>query len=125
MHEFALANRIVERVSAALEKQRPGARVTTIRLRVGQLSGVEIEALKFGLELLFPQSPLAGAQVAIESVAPRLRCGQCGGESEVRYPPFRCPDCGGTQVELISGRELQVDSVELAEESQACPSESK
>ncbi len=125
MHEFALASRIIERVSAALGSQRPGAKVATIRLRVGQLSGVEVEALKFGLELLLPNSRLAGAQVAVESVRPRLRCGPCGRESEVRQPPFRCPACGSAEVELLRGRELQVDSVELAEEKDECPSESR
>ena len=86
-----------------------------IRLRVGRLSGVEIEALRFGLELLLPQSALAGAAVAIEAVAPRLRCRACGVESEVKEPPFRCPACGSAEVELAAGREMQVESVDIAE----------
>jgi hydrogenase nickel incorporation protein HypA/HybF len=121
MHEFALASRIVDRASRALHS-RPGARVAAIRLRLGQLSGVEVEALRFGLELLLPHGPLAGARVEIESVPPRLRCSGCGQESEVRGPPFRCPACGSEQVELVSGRELEIESLELVEEKQKCPS---
>ncbi len=125
MHEFALATRIVERVSEALERQRPGAKVATIHLRVGQLSGVYVDALQFGLELLLPQSPLAGAQVAIESIPPRLHCRNCGQDSEVRQPPFRCSACGSTQIEVVRGRELEIESVELAEEPTPCPSASR
>jgi hydrogenase nickel incorporation protein HypA/HybF len=124
MHEFALATRIVERVSEALERQRPGAQVATIRLRVGQLSGVYVDALQFGLDLLLPQSPLAGAQTVIESLPPCLHCRNCAQDSEVHQPPLRCPACGSAEVDVVGGRELEIESVELAEEPNSCPSAS-
>ena len=46
-----------------------GARVQSVHLKLGSLSGVVKEALLFSWDLACDDTPLAGAQLAIEEVA--------------------------------------------------------
>jgi hydrogenase nickel incorporation protein HypA/HybF len=44
-----------------------------------------------------------------------IRCDTCGRQWEADTPVFRCPDCEEGQVELLSGREIEIVSLELSE----------
>ncbi|MBA2558429.1 MAG: hydrogenase maturation nickel metallochaperone HypA [Propionibacteriales bacterium] len=108
MHELAIAESVV---STVLE--RAGGRVTFVRLRVGCLSGVVPDALMFCFELAAAGTTLEGAALEIEEQAGRARCRDCDSDFAMRDAFLLC-DCGSADVELLSGRELQVTSVEVA-----------
>jgi hydrogenase nickel incorporation protein HypA/HybF len=44
-----------------------------------------------------------------------IRCDTCGRQWEADTPVFRCPDCENGQVSLISGREIEIESLTLME----------
>jgi len=41
------------------------------------------------------------------------RCQKCGKEFHIDHYDFFCPECSDGVLELISGRELQVESLEV------------
>ena len=46
----------------------------------------------------------------------RLRCGGCEDEWDMEgTPEFRCMRCGVSEVAVIAGNELEVDSIEVEE----------
>jgi hydrogenase nickel incorporation protein HypA/HybF len=47
------------------------------------------------------------------------RCHQCGNQWTIETPVFRCPACDGTRIEVVSGRELDIRSIELEEKAGA------
>lgn len=119
-------------------KQNPGVkRVKTITLRVGMLSLVDEEALKFALNIAAKSTPVEGAVIRIIPVKPRFRCRKCGYEWSIDqeslnrltdkydltpvlhlYPDvivrfLTCPKCGSKDVDLVEGRGVVLDSVEL------------
>ncbi len=108
MHELAIAEGVV---STVLE--RTGGRVGVVRLRVGRLSGVVPEALMFCFELAAVGTALEGATLEIEEQTGRAHCRDCDSDFSMRDAFLLC-DCGSADVELVSGRELQVTSVEVA-----------
>ena len=59
MHELSIASTILERAKVASERNG-GARVTKIGLRIGEISGVDLDALTFGIEALSKDTPLQG-----------------------------------------------------------------
>ncbi|MER6196326.1 hydrogenase maturation nickel metallochaperone HypA [Streptomyces sp. NPDC001586] len=112
MHEMSIAMAVVGQVEEAA--QAGGARaVTSVRLRVGELAGVVPDALAFCFELACAGTVLDGASLVTESVPARARCASCPGTWAVGMPPeLCCPGCGrATDVELLSGRELEILSV--------------
>jgi len=108
MHELAIAESVVSQVL-----ERTGERhVSVVRLRVGRLAGVVPDALEFCFELAAAGTLLAGASVEILEQSGAARCRSCGTDFELVDPILLCA-CGSADVELLSGRELCVASVEV------------
>jgi hydrogenase nickel incorporation protein HypA/HybF len=112
MHEFAVAQSLLEIVE---QEARPynGARVTWIKLRIGTLSAVVPDALRFAFEAITRGGIAEGAVLEIEEVPLRIRCHQCDEVFTIDDPFMLCPRCEGTDVEMISGRELEIRSMEI------------
>jgi len=118
MHEMGIANSILDGVAAEL-RRRPGSRALKVGVRVGELAGVDPDALSFAFQALTLDTPLAGLTLDIEYRAPRSRCRDCGREFEVRNLELMCPGCGGTNAECISGDEMEFAYLEV-EEDEPC-----
>ena len=109
MHELAITQSVVDAVS----EHADGGRVTSIRLAVGRLSGVVPDAMRFCFDLVSEGTPLQGAELIIEEPPGRAHCRSCNGDIELSDLILLCP-CGSADVEVVSGRELSVRSMEVA-----------
>ena len=114
MHEFAVAQSLLEIVeNAALAHAK--APITRIWLRIGHLSSVVPDALRFAFAAVSRGGIAEGAVLEIEEVPLRISCRACAEEFVLEDPFFLCPQCAGAEVELISGRELEINSIEIAD----------
>jgi hydrogenase nickel incorporation protein HypA/HybF len=116
MHELSLAHAVGEIAVAALKEQAPGGdgRVKTIRLRVGDLSGVDPEALSFCFEVVRTEWPeTEGAVLEVHRCPALVRCLGCGGSAALEGAPEKCPVCGSGRCEVDGGRELEVFGLEF------------
>lgn len=107
MHEMALAESILQIVEGAAAQQG-FKRVTEVRLEIGALSGVEIDALSFCLEVVLKDSVAEGARLELETVLGRGYCLGCGETVPVNALYEACPKCGGYQVQASGGTEMRV-----------------
>ena len=117
MHELGIATNIVEAVQREIASHGYG-RVTTVALRVGAMTDVDHEALRFGFDVITRDTPLNGVRLAIESVPIRIRCERCGQDSEIQQYHFICPKCAETRVTLINGTELDIAYLEIEERTE-------
>ena len=117
MHELSLSSAIVNTVA----KHAGGRRVTVVSLRVGRLRQVIPDTLEFYFEFVARGSVCDGARLEQEVVPARLRCRACAREWEIEIPAFRCPACGGSDVEVASGDEFEVQSIEVEEAACIAP----
>jgi len=110
MHEFSLAQNILEIVEETLEKNKV-SRAIEIQLEVGTLSGVEIPALKMALESLKPQSVLENTKIKLIIVKAKAVCRICKKtyHPEDLFSP--CPNCSSYGPEIVAGKELLVKSI--------------
>lgn len=117
VHELSICQGILDVASAVLQGQPgPLPRVADITVRIGRLSAVVPDTLQYYFALLTPGTVLDGAALIIEEVPIRGGCTDCGGRFEIETLSFTCPRCGGGLVELITGRELEVVSLDTVEE---------
>ncbi len=91
-------------------------RVVSVRVDVGEFSGVVPEALAFGFEAVVAESPMPDARLEAVPAPVELRCGACSAEFGVSAPCFECPRCGARDVKVVGGTDVVVRSVELKEE---------
>jgi hydrogenase nickel incorporation protein HypA/HybF len=92
-----------------------GARVRAVGLRIGAVSGVEPESLRFCLEALVADTDLAPLRLEMELVDRRNRCLDCGTVFPVVDYNFTCSACGGARTEPAGGSELELGWLELDE----------
>src|SRR5208282_4962743 len=114
MHEMGIANSILTGVAKELQR-RPGSRAVKVGVRIGELAGIDPDALSFAFEALTLDTDFAGLAIDIEYVAPRSRCRECSHEFEVRNYELLCPACGSLSTERISGDELEFKYLEIEE----------
>jgi hydrogenase nickel incorporation protein HypA/HybF len=113
MHEAGLTQNILD---LALGKAREvkAARVNSIDLVIGELSGAVGDSIRFYFECLSRGTPAEGAALNIREVPARLRCRDCGREFHPEdVAAWLCPGCGSQGVEVTGGRELYIDSMEV------------
>lgn len=112
MHELSIAQNLVEIVQPYLSPG-DGQILKSIKLKIGELAGVLPDSLQFCFEAVSQGTPLQGAELTIVHVPIRCRCAQCSSVFTAGRYVFICPDCASSQVEMVSGRELEVVELEL------------
>jgi len=116
MHEVSLAQDILA-ISLESLKNRPFETVVAVNLKIGPVSGVDPEALRFALAVVTENTPLAGAELRIETPPLRLECRDCRQQYAGDDFAFSCPACGSDRIQLISGDEMEVVNLEILERS--------
>jgi hydrogenase nickel incorporation protein HypA/HybF len=113
MHEVGIMESTLDVVRRQAEQHR-ASRVHRIVLRIGALSGVEPEALRFAFDAVTRGTLADGAELAIEAVPARAHCAACA--RDFAAGPgfiFACPDCGQLSGDLRQGRELELVRLEM------------
>lgn len=113
MHELSLSSAVVNTVV----KHAEGRPVEVVNLRIGRLRQVVPETLDFYFDFVARDTVCDGAELKYEIIDARLRCNPCATEWGIEIPHFRCPTCGGSDVEVASGNEFEVESIEIGEPS--------
>lgn len=115
MHEMGVAQQMINIAIASIPKEIVNPKVETINLKVGKLAAVVEDSLQFCFEILSKDTMLEGAKLVIEHVPVKVRCKDCNNVWEVDGAVFSCPSCKVGAVEVISGRELEIVSIEIEE----------
>jgi hydrogenase nickel incorporation protein HypA/HybF len=112
---LGIAESILQRVAAEGER-RPGARFLKVGVRVGELSGVDPEALSFGFEMLVKDTPWDPLALEIQYCPRRQRCSACRYEFTAPDSVTECSQCGHALTECVGGDELDVVFMELEDQ---------
>lgn len=118
MHEVGIATSILEAGHRETER-RPGAKLVAIGVRIGVLSGVDVDALRFAFECITAETEDEKVVLTTEVCQRLNRCGDCAHEfSSLESSPFSdapCPRCSGSQTSFVSGDQLDIAFIEVEE----------
>jgi hydrogenase nickel incorporation protein HypA/HybF len=109
MHELSITTNIV----AIVNERAQGAKVTKVTLKVGQLTAVLPDAIRFCFNLVAQGTGVEGAQLEIIHVPGSGRCRVCGLNMEIQLLAGRC-SCGSLDIERLSGEELMITEMVTA-----------
>lgn len=110
MHEATLAENILNIALDAAE-QNHAAKIFKVGLTLGEMAGVEVEALNLSFDVLKKNTPADGAELVIKRVPISAKCNKCCKTFRLERYNFFCPECDGVLI-LQSGRELLVEFVD-------------
>ena len=116
MHEMGVAMQIIEIATASIPTDMQHVRVARVNLKVGKLAAIVPDSLRFCFEIAAQETPLAGADLVIEELPVLARCNDCDTVWTITGPDFICQKCKSGSIQLISGRELDIESIEVADE---------
>ncbi|MFZ2103721.1 MAG: hydrogenase maturation nickel metallochaperone HypA [Oricola sp.] len=112
MHEMSICESILNVLKEQARTQNFDT-VKRVSLEIGPLAGVEIEALKFGFDVVMRDSIADGAALDIIETKGTAFCFGCGETVAIaaRYEP--CPTCGSHQLQVTGGEELRIKELEV------------
>jgi hydrogenase nickel incorporation protein HypA/HybF len=110
MHEYSIVASLIERVEREAAAHR-GARVHRLHVKLGELSGVEIELLKTAFDTFRERTICEGAELAVDRVPAAWACPACDRRVE-RGAILRCDVCGRA-ARMIRGDEIVLERIEM------------
>ena len=116
MHEMGIALQIIEIATASIPPDAGPVRVEKINLKIGKMAAVVPDSLRFCFDVAVKDTPLDGAQLAIEELPVVAKCNDCQTQWTINSPAFKCENCDSGSLEILSGRELDIESIEIVEE---------
>jgi hydrogenase nickel incorporation protein HypA/HybF len=117
VHELSIAVALVD--LACEETTHLGtARIHALHVRIGPLSGVVEDALRFSFEVAAAGTTVDGATLAFERVPLVVYCATCDAEREIASPQhLRCPVCDTPTPQICQGTELQLAALEVVDDT--------
>jgi hydrogenase nickel incorporation protein HypA/HybF len=138
MHEWALADAVIEATASALAGRDPAC-LRAVNVLVGELQAIDREIFDFALATMLAEKPFRGARYNLETEPASFLCAACGKEwsleetagltvetreavhflPEAAHAFVRCPSCGSPDFRVQKGRGVSIASIELSVE-EAC-----
>ncbi|CDF58153.1 hydrogenase maturation nickel metallochaperone HypA [Thermobrachium celere] len=112
MHELSITEGIIKIVESEAKKHHFN-KVNSIKLVVGELSGVFPQLIQEYFNIASRGTIAEGAELIIRRVEARMKCNECGNESIIERHRLRCKNCGSLNVRITAGKEFYVDSLEV------------
>jgi hydrogenase nickel incorporation protein HypA/HybF len=110
VHEYSIVASLIDRVQQESDAHG-GARVHRLFVKIGELSGVELDLLKTAFDTFRERTICDGAELAIDTVAASWACPSCN-RPVVRGAILRCDTCG-RPARMIEGDEIILERIEM------------
>ncbi len=114
MHEFSVAQNIIESIKAEIGENLI-SKVRKISMEIGRLSGISIESLEFSLQVLLDKK---GENILnVNEIEPVVRCLNCKTEYTPDDMIWICPECSDMHGEILKGNEIKIIDLEVEDEN--------
>ena len=118
MHELGIVYHIMREVED-VARANAIARVSSVTLRLGEVSGVVPELLQDAWRWTADRTETcAGAELAIETLPARTRCNACGEVYATVEHGRVCPACQSEDTELVCGQEIAIKEIEVPDDAE-------
>jgi hydrogenase nickel incorporation protein HypA/HybF len=138
MHEWALADSVIEATAAVIAGKDPAC-LRSVKVRIGELQAIDREIFDFALSTMLAERPFRAAVYEMETEPASFLCGACGREwtlaetrglddesreaihflPEAAHAFVRCPDCQSPDYRVQRGRGVSISSITI-DASDAC-----
>lgn len=112
MHETSLVRSLLKQVERVVVEHNAG-RVLSVRLSIGEFSGVEPDLIRCAFDDLVQNTSMNGAALIVTRVPLEAQCNSCEHSFHVERFRFECPMCRQKEITIVRGEELLLESVTL------------
>ena len=138
MHEWALADSVIEATAAVLGGRNPSC-LRSVTVLIGELQAIDREIFDYALTTMLEERPFRAALYTMETEPAAFLCSSCGKEwslaetrglsedsreaihflPEAAHAFVRCPRCESPDYRVQRGRGVSISSITL-DASDAC-----
>jgi hydrogenase nickel incorporation protein HypA/HybF len=112
MHEISLLMSVIDKISRLCE-QNNWKNILRVTLKVGHLRHIDPEVFAFAFSSASVGTNLEGSEISIIEMPIIIKCRNCEKNSDTEDIKFVCPNCGSLKVDIISGTEFVIESIEI------------
>ncbi len=112
MHEFSITMNVLNIVEENAKKLNAKI-VHEIEMDIGELSGVDYDALEFAMQYTKKSELLEKAKLVINKIPAKARCQTCKHEFEIYDFYTACPECNNFKHDIFQGKELKVKAIKV------------
>lgn len=119
MHELSVIYPIVQ-MADRIARENNVQQITAVQLLIGELHDMDEKWANHYYRRFCKGTTLEGSELRIKRVPLVFRCKACGHEQSYTHFSFagvelKCHSCGSTEMEILSGREMEIDSIEFVD----------
>ena len=114
MHELSMMENVLDLVIDFAEKN-DAKEIVRINMVIGAVSNIIPKWTMLFFEMIAKGTIAEKADLKFEIYPAYVKCRACGSESKIKIDPpvFLCNSCGSDNVQLLTGREFQIKSIEI------------
>ena len=112
MHEVSICESIIDILKEQAAKEG-ASKVKSVRLKIGEMAGVVEDSLRFAFEIVSKDTLADGAKLIIDNIPLTAKCRSCGRDFHIVGYAFSCKHCDSPEIEVVSGRELEVVEIDM------------
>lgn len=114
MHEMSIAQSVLDIVKEEMVRHSV-EKLSAINIAVGKMAAVVPEHLNMCFKILTDGTDLADVPLVVREVPLTYRCHECDATNSSEELIFKCPECDAENPEMIKGKELTIENIEVAE----------
>ena len=112
MHELAVTESILD-IALKYAQQSGASRVTDLYIVMGRLSSIVDDSVQFYWDIISENTLCAGSKLHFQRIPAEMLCLDCQKPYVVDGELSPCPICGGAHVQVTSGDQFYLDSIEI------------
>jgi len=112
MHELAITQDMFDLIMEQASKAK-AKKIGKINLVIGGMTGVVEDCMQFYFDFISKDTIAEGASISFTLIPPEARCRNCNKSFKLKEFDWACPYCQSSAMEIIAGKELFVESIEV------------
>jgi len=111
MHELSIIEDIFKTL-LQVAKDNKLTKISTVKLKIGKMRQVIPETLSAAFDSVSKKTIVENATLDVKYIPIKAHCNDCSQDSLVKDLHFFCPKCNSTNINIIEGKEIILDSVD-------------
>jgi len=111
MHELRIIQDIFPTIEKASQENHLKS-ISKVHLKMGALRQIVPEFLKFAFTTVAKGTIAEEAELVIEIIPITVFCQNCQQKFKVEENAYLCPNCESTKLEILTGKEIVLESIE-------------
>ena len=112
MHELSITQGILD-IAIAKAREADAEKVSEINLVIGDAASIVGECVQFCFDFVSKGTIAEGARINFQRIPLQMKCRNCNNVFNPEKESWTCPRCQEWNVEIISGKEFYMESIEV------------